>query len=66
MGDDSTATQNNKNTERQIGYLFLQSMNKGVLSQEMKSNKCKIYKIKQDFCLFLVFHKMSNQTLEVK
>lgn len=38
MGDDSTATQNNKNTERQIGYLFLQSRNKGILSKEMKSN----------------------------
>lgn len=38
IGDDSTATQNNKNQERQIGYLFLQSKNKGVLSQEMKSN----------------------------
>lgn len=61
----STATQNNKNTERQIGYLFLQSRNKAGSSKEMKSNECKIYKIKQDFCLFLFFHKMSNQTLEV-
>lgn len=38
MGDNSTAAQNNKNTERQIGYLFLQSRNKGALSKEMKSN----------------------------
>lgn len=38
MGDNSTAAQNNKNTERQIGYLFLQSRKKGALSKEMKSN----------------------------
>lgn len=40
-------------------------MNKGVYSKEIKGNKYKIYKINQDFYLFLVFYKMSNQTLEV-
>jgi len=40
-------------------------MNNRVHSKVLKGNKYKIYKIKQDFYLFLVFHKMSAQTLEV-